>query len=121
MYKNQGNLWEKCKKDRNLYKEADEIGDIGKFWVFVPFCAYSMKIDKWAPYVSGMILHRIRVFLLRTHPMPLPANAAINQNRKSNQPISSAKLFKSGNLSRKSKYLRHFNTGLIVFFCPSKS
>ena len=87
------------------------------YWKVLGFCAFafSMKIDKWAPYVSGMILHRIRVFLLRTHPMPLPANAAINQNRKSNQPISSAKLFKSGNLSRKFKYLRHFNTGSIAF------
>ena len=92
------------------------------YWKVLGFCAFafSMKIDKWAPYVSGMILHRIRVFLLRTHPMPLPANAAINQNRKSNQPISSAQLFKSGNLSRKLRYFRYFNTDSIVFFVSEK-
>ena len=29
-------LSKKRKKDWNLYEEVDEIGDIGKFWVFVP-------------------------------------------------------------------------------------
>ena len=36
IHKYQWNLWEKRKKDWNLYEEVDEIGDIGKFWVFVP-------------------------------------------------------------------------------------
>ena len=50
------------------------------------------------PYVPRMILYGKRVFLLRTHPMPLPRKGAINQNRKSNQPFSSAEVLESNKI-----------------------
>ena len=65
-------------------------------------------------------LYGKRVFLLRRHPMPLSPKVAINQNRKSNQPISSARYW-TWNQTRGNKVSTHWAFHAICAICKGTS